>query len=275
MGIQTDQVCILILCVRMILFFDIDGTLIDEETHEMPKSASKAIEAAGRNGHLCAVNTGRTGKLVEPDRERLAGFDAFLMGCGTMITLYGRELYHRTFSVQESKDIIEALDRYGIDAVLEGWENNFCDRPDRIRTETFRRFISRFGDAGYGSFGDAVGHFDKFYVYADRADAVRAFAEEFGDRLDFVDRKKGFFEIMPKGCSKASAMKRLAGELGVPIEQTAALGDSSNDIPMLQCAGIGIAMGNATADVKEAADYVTGPLKEDGVWNALKWLGAI
>lgn len=275
MGIQTDQVCILILYVRMILFFDIDGTLIDEETHVMPESASKAIEAARKNGHLCAVNTGRTGKLVEPDRERLAGFDAFLMGCGTMITLYGRVLYHRTFSVQESKDIIEALDRYGIDAVLEGCENNFCDRPDKIRTETFRRFVSRFADAGYGSFGDAAGHFDKFYAYADRADAVRAFAEEFGDRLDFVDRKKGFFEIMPKGYSKASAMKRLAKELDVSMEQTAALGDSSNDIPMLRCAGIGIAMGNATADVKEAADYITGPLKGDGVWNALKWLGAI
>lgn len=275
MGIQTDQVCILILCVRMILFFDIDGTLIDEKSHVMPESASGAIEAARRNGHICAVNTGRTGKLVEPDRKRLAGFDAFIMGCGTMITLYGKVLYHRTFSEREARDIIEALDRFGIDAVLEGYENNFCDRPDRIRTETFRKFISRFADAGYGSFEDAAGHFDKFYAYADSADAVRAFAEEFGDRLDFVDRKKGFFEIMPKGCSKAIAMKRLAEELDIPMEQTAALGDSSNDIPMLQCAGIGIAMGNATADVKEAADYITDPLGEDGVRNALKRLGVI
>ncbi len=275
MGIQTDQVCILILCVSMILFFDIDGTLIDEKSHAMPESASKAIEAARRNGHICAVNTGRTGKLVKPDRKRLAGFDAFIMGCGTMITLYGKVLYHRTFSEREARDIIEALDRFGIDAVLEGYENNFCDRPDRIRTETFRKFISRFADAGYGSFEDAAGHFDKFYAYADSADAVGAFAEEFGDRLDFVDRKKGFFEIMPKGCSKAIAMKRLAEELDIPMEQTAALGDSSNDIPMLQCAGIGIAMGNATADVKEAADYITDPLGDDGVRNALKRLGVI
>ena len=259
----------------MLIFFDIDGTLIGDLSHIMPESAVRAVAAARKNGHICAVNTGRTKKLVEPDMEKLTGFDAFLMGCGTMITLHDKVLTHRTFSKLEAEEIIEALHHHSIDAVLEGSENNYHDSLDKIKTKTFRDFVMRFAGEGYGNFRDAVGNFDKFYAYVDDVSKMKAFEKDFMDRLDFVDRKQGFFEVMPRGCSKASAMEFLAGELGIPMEETAALGDSSNDIPMLRCAHIGIAMGNAADDVKAEADYVTTSLEEDGVWNALKWLGVI
>lgn len=259
----------------MLIFFDIDGTLLGEWSHIMPESAARAIAAARRNGHICAVNTGRTRKLMEPDLEKLQGFDAYLMGCGTMITLHDRVLFHTTFTETESEEIIDALYRFEIDAVLEGCENNFHDTKDKIRTKTFRDFVRRFASQNYGSFRDAVGHFDKFFAYVDDVMRMESFQKEFEDRLDFVDRKGGFFEIMPKGCSKASAMDFLAGELGISMEDTAALGDSSNDIPMLRRARIAIAMGNASEDVKVEADYVTTSLEQDGVWNALKWLGVI
>ena len=259
----------------MLIFFDIDGTLLGEWSHIMPESAAKAIAAARENGHICAVNTGRTKKLVEPDLEKLRGFDAYLMGCGTMITLHDRVLFHRTFTETESEEIIEALHRFEIDAVLEGSGNNFHDRLDKIRTRNFRDFVQRFAGEGYGSFEDAVGRFDKFFAYVDDVARMKAFQEQFEDWLDFVDRKGGFFEIMPRGCSKASAMDLLAGELGISMMDTAALGDSSNDIPMLRRAHIAIAMGNASQDVKMEADHVTTSLEQDGVWNALKWLGVI
>lgn len=259
----------------MLIFFDIDGTLLGEWSHVLPDSAARAIATARQNGHICAVNTGRTKKLVEPDMEKLQQFDAFLMGCGTMITYKDKVLFHKTFNEAESKEIIEALNRHGIDAVLEGSQNNYHDNIENIRTETFRDFVSRFANSGYGSLKDAIGNYDKFFTYVDDVERIKAFQREFEDRLDFVDRKQGFYEIMPKGCSKASAMEFLAGALSVSMKDTAALGDSSNDIPMLRCAHIAIAMGNAAEDVKAEADYVTTSLEEDGVWNALKWLGVI
>ena len=259
----------------MLIFFDIDGTLIGDWSHTMPESAAWAIAAARKNGHICAVNTGRTRKLVEPDMEKLNDFDAFIMGCGTMITYREETLFHQTFNPQESEEIIEALYRHGIDAVLEGSENNFHDGFDRIHAKTFENFVRRFADRDYGSFQDAVGKFDKFYAYVDDAARMDAFQKEFEDRLAFVDRQRGFFEIMPKNCSKALAMEVLADTLKIPMSETAALGDSSNDIPMLECAHIGIAMGNASESVKAAADYVTTDLEKDGVWNALYWLGVL
>lgn len=257
----------------MLLFFDIDGTLIGERDHIMPESAREAIAAARRNGHICAVNTGRTKKLVGPDVEKLAEFDAFLMGCGTMITCGEKVLFHKSFSSGEAQEIIDALQRLGIDAVLEGSVNNYRDSLDRMFTQTFRDFALHFTDKSYGSLEEAAGNYDKLYAYVDDIAPMKAFQEQFADRLDFVDRQKGFFEIMPKGCSKASAMERLAEALGIPMSRTAALGDSTNDIPMLQRARYGIAMGGSPESVKAAADYVTTDLEKDGVWNALKWLG--
>lgn len=101
------------------------------------------------------------------------------------------------------------------------------------------------------------------------------FADSFSGELDFIDRQRGFFEIIPKGCSKASAMEYIAGFLKLPMEETVAIGDSSNDIAMLKRAGRSIAMGNGTKEVRELADYVTTTVEEDGIRNALEWLGVL
>lgn len=259
----------------MLIFFDIDGTLISEKTHQMAESAQEAIRQARAGGHVCMINTGRTAKLVGPDVTGIVEFDGLLMGCGTMITYRGQTLLHRTFSRQEAVDVIDGLRRHRMDAVLEGSRDNFRERDDRIFSSTFREFVHFFDFLHYKGYEEAPGNFDKFYAYAEKAAYAEAFQKEFGDRLDFVDRKEGYYEVMPKGYSKASAMGFVSRFLNVPLSETAAIGDSSNDLAMLACAGIGIAMGNATEDVKAAADYVTTDVEEDGIENALRWLGVI
>lgn len=258
----------------MLIFFDIDGTLIDEETHLMPESAREAIEQARKAGHICVINTGRSKKLVDADIDKLEGFDGMLMGCGTMIVYHGEVLLHKTFSKRETELMIEGLRKYQIDACLEGAENNYFDVPERMQNECWKEFASGFAHLHYGTFEDAPGHCDKFYCYAGDKERMDLFMAEYGHNLEYVDRKKGFFEVMPKGYSKASAMDTLADLLGIPMEETAAIGDSSNDIPMIARAHIGIAMGNASADVREIADYVASELQKDGIADALHFLGA-
>ncbi len=77
------------------------------------------------------------------------------------------------------------------------------------------------------------------------------------------------------GCSKGLAMEKLAETLGIPMADTVAIGDSSNDLEMLQRAGTSIAMGNATQNIRDMADYVTTDVTADGIWNALDWLGVL
>ena len=259
----------------MIIFFDIDGTLIPEPVGGIPESTKEAIRIARKKGHICMINTGRSLALVGPDVTGDVEFDGILLGCGTMIIFRGETLLHKTFAIEEAEEIISGLHRHRIDAVLEGSEINFRDSDERIFTDVFRRYIHQFDHLHYQSFEEAPGHFDKFYAYADKAGKMEAFSREFGDRLDFVDRKGGYYEIMPKGCSKASGMRYIAEKLGIPMSRTVAIGDSSNDIPMFECAAVSIAMGNATEDVKEMVDFVTTDADKDGIWNALQWLGIV
>ena len=74
----------------------------------------------------------------------------------------------------------------------------------------------------------------------------------------------------PPGVTKGSGLKTLADTLGLAMNQVMACGDSGNDLAMIQAAGYGIAMGNATPDVLAAARYVTDDNNHDGVAKAIE-----
>lgn len=259
----------------MLIFFDIDGTLLIKPFDPMPASTIRAIEQARANGHVCMINTGRSFKLVGEDITGQTEFDGLLLGCGTMITYRGDVLLHKTFDADVAKQIIQGLQSHGIDAVLEGAENNFLAPEEEMFHERWREYIRKFTDMSYGTYEQAPGHFDKFYAYVEDRTKMDAFMQEFAGLLDVVDRSKEYFELMPKGCSKASAMEYVAEYLGIPMSETVAIGDGANDIPMLECANCAIVMGNAPEEVKKLADFVTTDVDKDGIENALKWLGAI
>ena len=99
-----------------------------------------------------------------------------------------------------------------------------------------------------------------------RAEAVLA---AFGERVDVMRSADRLIEIVPKGISKASALCSLAAKLGIAIEETMAIGDAYNDLPMLKAAGKSIAMGNAFPEVKEVTDYETLTCEENGLAAAI------
>lgn len=260
----------------MLLFFDIDGTLVEEKNpFVIPESAIRAINRAKENGHICMINTGRTMKLVGKNLMDQVAFDGVAAGCGTYLMIGGKEYFHQSFTEEESKKIIDGIRGHQFDACLEGKENNYLEKEECVFNMTFWEEMSQFGDKSYELFEDAIGKFDKFYCYSPVKERMEAFQQEFSEWLDFVDRKRGYYEATPKGYSKANMVEKVAEILGIDLKDTVAIGDSSNDIPMMERAKIAIAMGNATEDVKEIADYVTTNVEDDGIWNALDWLGVL
>lgn len=92
--------------------------------------------------------------------------------------------------------------------------------------------------------------------------------EELKD-YDLLMVGKDWLEIMPRGVSKASGLQKVAERVGCTMEEVMAFGDAENDIPMLQEAGIGVAMGNAMETAKEAASYVTDTNENNGIGKAI------
>ena len=90
--------------------------------------------------------------------------------------------------------------------------------------------------------------------------------------LTFIDRGNGFYEVVPMGYSKASGMQFLMDHFAIAKVDTIAIGDSTNDLPMLSYAGTGIAMGGSAASVLDAADFETDTILQDGLYNAFRYL---
>ena len=75
----------------------------------MSESTKEAIRIARANGHICMINTGRTKRLVGENLTGQVEFDGLLLGCGTEIEFHGKQLMHKTFSMEESKAILAAM----------------------------------------------------------------------------------------------------------------------------------------------------------------------
>jgi Cof subfamily protein (haloacid dehalogenase superfamily) len=91
------------------------------------------------------------------------------------------------------------------------------------------------------------------------------FSKILGDEIEITTSKPEYLEFTHRDATKGKALEYLAVAKGIVKEDIIAIGDSFNDISMIQYAGLGVAMGNAPAEVKEYADYVTGTNDEDGV----------
>ncbi|OJT75988.1 hydrolase, partial [Clostridioides difficile] len=112
----------------------------------------------------------------------------------------------------------------------------------------------------------------KCILFSENVDSLREAKEEFKKQedLEVVSSGKINFEVMSKGTSKGIAVKKFCDILGIDSEEVICIGDNENDISMIKFAGLGIAMGNATDEVKSMADFVTDTNVNDGVAKALR-----
>lgn len=271
------------------LFFDIDGTIISEKTGKIPESAIKAIEKAGENGCLTFINTGRTYFFV-PIALKKISFDGFLCGCGTHIisrppehssTMASDELvtlYHRQIPHNESIEIIEKLQECNIEGVLEGECFNYFSRTNS-RFEQINQIRDSFLGNVTGSahfFDDPDIRADKFVIWTDEKSDTAAFLDFAKSRhYDIIDRRFGFYEIVPEKHSKATAIEYILTQFHLTKEHAYVFGDSANDLPMFTCVKNTIAMGEYDPVLTPYISYITKTVENDGIEHALKHLGFI
>ncbi len=262
----------------MLLFFDIDGTLFSNKTHRIPTSTLEAIEKAREKGHMALINTGRTKSGMQKELWDLP-FDGYLLGCGSRIIFRGKTLYSSSFPMETGKKIISLLNRYSLDAFLEGSDDVYVRRGDyhlaqmnRIRDE-FRK--AGFSSSAYIEDGNFL--YDKFILISSDPENTQKFFDDCSEWIDVIDRGAGIgprtWECIQKGCSKANAMKILSDHLNIPLSDSAAFGDSANDLGMLQAAGHGIVMGDHSKELDCDAFFITDTVENDGIAKAMKKLG--
>ena len=255
-----------------IIFFDIDGTLLSETTHTIPESTKTAIKKAQENGHLLFINTGRGISNIVPSIKEM-NFDGYVCGCGTYIEFKGKELLSKSFSNSFAKKIIDDIHNLKIDAILEGKSGTYFDDDNLIYEKEVKEIKSRNLKnklCEVKSFYDANLNFDKLVIWTNSNSDFDVFYDKYKNTFDFIHREDNFYELVPLGYSKATGIEFLINELNIDFNNTFALGDSTNDLSMLEYVKNSIAMGNSNPKLFDLVSYVTTDIEKDGVYNALK-----
>lgn len=256
-----------------IIFFDIDGTILSHRTFEISESTRNAISKAKANGHLVFINTGRTYAEID-ENVKGVGFDGFVCGCGTYISYHGKPLLHATIAQQNCRKIRDDLKRLHIEAVLEGTHTIYFDNNSTFpKLESLREGFMKQYNFNVQNWDVADLAFDKFYVLGG-TEHFDEFIDRYQDEFEYIDRN-GEYEIIPKGFSKASGIEFLLSYLHIPHENTYALGDGANDLPMLNFVKYSIGMGNADGGVPDIVSFLTKDVDDGGVEHALKYYNII
>ncbi|EOH95703.1 cof-like hydrolase [Enterococcus moraviensis ATCC BAA-383] len=99
---------------------------------------------------------------------------------------------------------------------------------------------------------------------------IKQIPASFYERYEIIKTRSNLLEFMPKGITKAYGISLLARDLDIKQEEIMTIGDEENDLPMIEYAGLGVAMDNAVAKVKEMADVITDTNDNDGVAQAIE-----
>lgn len=268
-----------------IVFLDVDGTLIDHSQHLRP-SVAEAVREARAAGHLVYLCTGRSRAEI-PDFIAEIGFDGVISAGGGFIE-HGDELVAaHTIPEPLVRELIAFFEQHAIEYTLQAYEAAYASEG------LLPRLLPHFEDFGFTpARGDRM---VEMMTYTGPAplDSIakatffgsdpRTFAtvrDGLGDRFHVITGTIPYLgeaggEVSLGGIHKGAAIIELVGHLGLDVDDTIGIGDSANDLEMLQVAGVGIAMGNADAAVKAVADEVTTRVDDDGVWNAFRRHGLI
>ncbi len=275
---------------RKAVFLDVDGTLINDYG-QVPASAVAAIHEAQHNGHLVFVCTGRSMVELVPEITEL-GFDGYVVASGAFVQIGSDVLRHERLSPEAARHVADFFDTHG-----GGYYFQANDRVySSVRARDHLRAVITAEVAGDPAFTDVqhglLTYVETIEVTGDPYDAHLTKAVYFDAPVSIDEIRAEFtdFEIVPSsvtvfgasagemmipGVHKATGIDVVCAHLGIDRADTIAIGDSYNDVEMLEHAGVGIVMGNAPDEVKAVADEVTTSPDEDGVQLAFRRHGLI
>lgn len=272
--------------VRLIAL-DLDGTLFTEDKN-ISEENQKAIRDARKKGIEIVIATGRpvNGIPTEIFRELGVQYVIDLNGACVHRLRDGACIYEERMETKAACELVRMCLEYRVYLSVFAGEKSCvqADREDLLEQMGFSKVLYEYikktrtyvddlpaylrtsGNPIYKVVMNFIPLPDGSYLdYDALRDRIDADA-----RFDQVDGGGHNMEVTMAGVSKGKALKWLAKELGVSIEETMACGDTENDIDIIRTAGIGVAMGNAKENVKEIADYVTKTNMEDGVAYAIR-----
>jgi hypothetical protein len=250
------------------LFFDIDGTLVSFNTHEIPASAVKALTEAKENGSQIYIATGRPPMIITNLGQIEHLIDGFITINGALCYIGHEQVCCHPIPVEDVMTCVQDSQAKGYGLIVVGRDQVAVLDPTGSVDRIFRQYLN-------------VKEFDKPSPLEDvlKQDVLQLTAFFDADyEKDMLARMPHcvsgrwhpeFTDITAREADKGKGILSIARHKGFDASRTIAFGDGGNDLSMILQAGTGVAMANATDELKQQADYITTSVDDDGILNAL------
>lgn len=260
---------------RKIVFFDIDGTLLDRQIG-VPKSTKQALKQLKENGHIAILCTGRTKPAIDCIDEVMGlPFDGIIAGAGTYVEYKQQEVISKIMSDDHLDKLVALLKEINARYTLEGPKHMYYVEPLSKHQKQFMKLYFKDKEV-FQRYEKGNAEVHKLFMEQYDMDAFHRLLPEFQKLMEIIYYEKHQeVEMVHKGYSKAEGIKILLKYLKLPLENTYAFGDGPNDLEMLAYVAYGTAMGNSEPIVLQRAKYQTVPITEDGIYHGLKKFGLI
>lgn len=260
-----------------LIAMDLDGTLNNDEKRITEKTRSALMQAQKRGIRLALASARPSpGLFKERDILRLQDHGGILMsynGGRIVDAATGKVLFETAMDLQQTKQVLRFLKQLPVTPIL--------DDGVRFYVTDAAGYKVDYECKNNAMECSVVEDLEKFLTFAPvkilmsvQPEQLAAVQEKIAaflpETLTVVQTAPFYLEVIPKTINKGQGIRDICAVLGIKTEQVVAFGDAANDIPMLQAAGVGVAMGNAADAVKAAADMVTLSNNDDGIHAALE-----
>lgn len=257
---------------------DLDGTLLNSK-REVSEENKKAIQAAKEQGVSVVLCTGRP----------LKGMTHILKECnlleeGDLGITYNGGLVQWTHTgetlsqiVHTKEDVLEAYElsqRMNMPINLIDLDHVYEPPYPEKKKSLYATIMNAlpFKPIDMTTLPDslAINKMVMCWHQEELDEAIIMIPEKYHERFTIMKSRGNLLEILPKMVDKGKGLAMLAEKLGLNKEEIMGLGDQQNDLAMVEYAGVGVAMDNATDQVKKAADFITKSNDEHGVAYAIE-----
>ncbi|MFC2069866.1 Cof-type HAD-IIB family hydrolase [Chloroflexota bacterium] len=260
------------------LVVDIDGTLLDKNGN-ISETDIKALAEAGDAGLRISLSTGRVvqASMRFIKQMELDGYHMFFDGALVYNPGKEEEVYVEPISRELVRQMIEFARKVGLDFDLYSITHFFAER-ETWATDIRRDFFKIMPTlVDFKEIWQTERMIKGTLVVASDEEKAKAndFVRHFKDNLHFSWTRTpaypdiDFINVIAKDASKGKALEALVSFLGIELSEVMAVGDGVNDISLISIAGLGVAMDNASAELKAVADDITLDVDNNGVAAAV------
>ncbi len=241
---------------------DLDGTLLNEH-YEITPAVADAVSRARENGVQVVITTGRDRSSTQSFLDALHLADTFIGSGGAEIWLNGQVIKRLTLTLEQTQQILTKAIELGCGAFVDQLPNTWNFGP--------REYIDMYLHVSESTeikevefFYDPLPNKVSIVQMPEVLDKMRGFITAHFPGLHLSSPFIHILDINPEGADKGSAVLHLAGLLGVKASQIATIGDSENDISMLEVTGLPFAVANAIEPLKQKARFIAPANSADG-----------